>query len=297
MKHKAWVNWLIFITLSFIWGSSFMLMKVGLNALNPYEVAGVRMFCAGAVLLPFFAKSLSSVNKKNLPYILLSGLLGSFIPAILFAMAETKIDSALAGMLNALTPLFVILVGIVVLNVSVGKSKVTGVIIGFIGMVLVLSPNLRVNQSDLLYASLVLLATLCYGINVNMVNRTLHNTTSTHIASISFASFMTPALVMLWMNGFFEHDFKTKTFLYAFGASAVLGMMGTAMATILFYILMKRAGVLFSSMVTYGIPFVAVFWGVVGGENIGWVQIVGLVIILTGVYYVNAKQKGPETEP
>lgn len=297
MKHKAWVNWLIFITLSFIWGSSFMLMKVGLNALNPYEVAGVRMFCAGAVLLPFFVKSLSSVNKKNLPYILLSGLLGSFIPAILFAMAETKIDSALAGMLNALTPLFVILVGIVVLNVSVGKSKVTGVIIGFIGMVLVLSPNLRVNQSDLLYASLVLLATLCYGINVNMVNRTLHNTTSTHIASISFASFMTPALVMLWMNGFFEHDFKTKTFLYAFGASAVLGMMGTAMATILFYILMKRAGVLFSSMVTYGIPFVAVFWGVVGGENIGWVQIVGLVIILTGVYYVNAKQKGPETEP
>lgn len=297
MKHKAWVNWLIFITLSFIWGSSFMLMKVGLNALNPYEVAGVRMFCAGAVLLPFFVKSLSSVNKKNLPYILLSGLLGSFIPAILFAMAETKIDSALAGMLNALTPLFVILVGIVVLNVSVGKSKVTGVIIGFIGMVLVLSPNLSVNQSDLLYASLVLLATLCYGINVNMVNRTLHNTTSTHIASISFASFMTPALVMLWMNGFFEHDFKTKTFLYAFGASAVLGMMGTAMATILFYILMKRAGVLFSSMVTYGIPFVAVFWGVVGGENIGWVQIVGLVIILTGVYYVNAKQKGPETEP
>ena len=295
--NKAWINWLLFIALSFIWGSSFMLMKEGLKTFNPYQVAGVRMFFAGAVLLPFVKRSFTSIEKSKLPYILLSGLLGSFIPAILFCMAETKIDSALAGMLNALTPLFVILVGVIFLKMGIGRTKMLGVLIGFAGMVLVLSPNMRVNAEDLWYAALVLLATLLYGVNVNMVNRKLHQTASTEIASISFAFFMLPALLMLWVTGFFKHDFQTEAFAYAFGSAAVLGMLGTATATILFYILMKRAGVLFSSMVTYGIPFVAVFWGVIAGENIGLIQVAGLLVILTGVYFVNTNKKGSVKEP
>lgn len=282
------VSWGLFIVLSFIWGSSFILMKEGLKELTAYQVAAIRMLSAGVVLLPFALKGFQTVDRKSLWRVLLTGLIGSFIPAILFCIAETKIDSALAGMLNALTPLCVIIVGVLFFKSTTKWQKLLGVIVGFAGMVLLFLSQKSVSQeTHLFYAFLVFIATLCYGVNVNILSRYLKHIPSLQIAAIAFVALIIPSLIVLWGDGFFHHDFSDDHVLLAVGASSVLGIFGTAIASILFYMLMKRAGALFSSMVTYGIPFVAVFWGVVAGESVTILQMVGLLIILSGVYLAN----------
>ena len=281
-------NWVLFIILSFIWGSSFILMKEGLKELTAFEVAAMRMFSAGVVLLPFAVKGFREIQLKDLGIIIITGLLGSFIPAILFCLAETEIDSALAGMLNALTPLFVITVGAVFFKSTVQWKKLLGVIVGFSGMLLLFfSKEGSTGSSNLFYASLILAATFCYGLNVNIISHRLKHVPSLHIAAVAFVTLIIPSLIILFVSGYFQHPFSDLSFIKASSASAVLGIFGTAVASILFYMLMKRAGALFSSMVTYGIPFVAVAWGVYAGETITLFQMAGLVIILLGVYLAN----------
>jgi drug/metabolite transporter (DMT)-like permease len=287
MNSKLY-NWGLFVLLSFIWGSSFILMKEGLKELNAYEVAAMRMLSAGVILLPFALKGFQQVDKKSMGFVLLTGVLGSFIPAILFCVAETKIDSALAGMLNSLTPLCVIVIGILFFRSKTQWQKIAGVVVGFAGMVLLfLSQQSAAQETNLFYAMLVFIATLCYGINVNVLSKYLQHIPSLQIAAIAFVALIIPSLLVLWMNGFFSHSFNNASVIRAISASAVLGIFGTAIASVLFYVLMKRAGALFASMVTYGIPFVAVFFGVLAGETVTTLQIVGLLIILSGVYIAN----------
>ena len=281
-------NWFLFLILSFIWGSSFILMKEGLKELTAYEVAAMRMLSAGVILLPFALKGFRKVQRKDLGIIIATGLLGSFIPAILFCVAETKIDSALAGMLNALTPLFVITVGAVFFHSAIQWKKLLGVLVGFAGMLLLfLSKEVSAGNSNLFYASLILAATFCYGLNVNIISHRLKHVGSLHIAAVAFVSLIIPSFVILLVSGYFHHSFADLSFIKASSASAVLGIFGTAIASILFYMLMKRAGPLFSSMVTYGVPFVAVAWGLRAGETITLFQMIGLLIILFGVYLAN----------
>lgn len=288
MKRISVISWALFAGLSFIWGSSFILMKEGLKYFTAYEVAAIRMLSAGVVLLPFARKAWQQITRKEFQIIFLTGMLGSFLPAILFCVAETKIDSALAGMLNALTPLFVLLIGALFFGAKTTKEKLLGVITGFAGMVLLfLSQQKELPGGEFMYVLLVLVATICYGLNVNLVNRHLQHLGSIQIAALAFGTLIPLSLVVLLMEGTFSKDLLNPPALKAAASAMVLGILGTAVATVLFYQLMKRAGALFSSMVTYGIPFVAVFWGVLAGELITLVQLVGLFIILTGVYLAN----------
>ena len=263
-------------------------MKEGLKELSAYEVAAMRMLSGGVVLLPFALNSFKRMQRKDLGLLIISGLLGSFIPAILFCVAETKIDSALAGMLNALTPLFVIIIGALLFRTAVPWKKVVGVLIGFSGMLLLFVAQKKGSaNSDLFLASLIVIATFSYGLNVNLINRYLKHVASLDIAAIAFVALIIPATIVLFVAGFANHNFSEPSVIRAISASAVLGIFGTAIASILFYMLMKRAGPLFSSMVTYGIPFVAIGWGLLAGETIGQLEIVGLLIILSGVYLAN----------
>jgi drug/metabolite transporter (DMT)-like permease len=282
-------NWSLFIILSLIWGSSFILMKAGMNTLTPYHVASIRILSAGIVLIPFAAKALKQIPKNKLFLVILSGLIGSFFPAYLFCIAETKIDSSLAGILNALTPLFTILVGIAFFQLKAGVQKIIGVLIGFAGLCLLVAPTANISLEHFTYILLVLLATLLYGINVNMVGRHMQGVGSINIAALAFTFLIIPTLVILYYTHYFDLPLMHKDVLLSTLASAVLGIGGTAIASILFYMLVKRAGTLFASMVTYGIPFVAVLWGVWGGEHVTLTQIRCLGIILAGVYLVNKK--------
>lgn len=231
----------------------------------------------------------------------MSGVLGSLFPAYLFCIAEQGIDSALAGVLNSLTPIFVIIVGAIFFQSKTSTNKVIGILVAFTGSVLLFfsQPNFSEN-SNIFYVLLVVLATAMYGINVNMVHRYLNNIPSLQIAALALTLNAIPALIVLYFTGYFQLDFSDRGILFSTGYSFILGIFGTAIASIIFYMLIKRAGAVFSSMVTYGIPFVAIMWGVIYGEKIGWKQVICLLIILTGVYLANRKigngKKGIEME-
>lgn len=288
MRDKL-INWSLFTILSLIWGSSFILMKEGMKTLSPYHVASLRILSAGVVLIPFARKALAQVPKEKLLLVILSGLLGSFFPAYLFCVAETRIDSSLAGILNALTPLFTIIIGIAFFQLKAGRRKIIGVLVGFIGLCLLIAPKGDFRFEDFSYSLLVLLATVFYGINVNMVGRHMQGVGSLNIASLAFVFLIIPTLVILYVTGYFALPLLQTAFIISTLASVVLGVCGTAIASILFYMLVKRAGTLFASMVTYGIPFIAVLWGLWGGETITLLQVGCLGIILVGVYLVNKK--------
>ena len=220
----------------------------------------------------------------------MSGVLGSLIPAYLFCIAEESIDSALAGVLNSLTPIFVIITGFLFFKTNPSINKLIGIAVAFTGSLLLLISKGQIGESKHLeYTGFVILATLLYGYNVNMVARNLHEIGSLQIASVALTLNAIPALLVLIFSGFFSLPLANKDILLGTGAAALLGIMGTAIATIIFYMLVKRAGGIFASMVTYGIPFVAIGWGIILGEAFGWKQVACLVIILLGVYFTNRK--------
>ena len=285
--HQKWTNWLVFALLSLVWGSSFVLMKEGLRSFSPYQVASLRMLFAGLVLVPFAIKALPQIPKEKMGLVLISGVAGNFIPAFLFCIAETQIDSSLAGILNSLTPLFTILVGISFFKVQTNITKIIGVIIGFIGLCFLFAAGKDMSLRNMSYAGLVLMATIFYGINVNMVGRYLQNIGALNIASVAFSFLVLPSAAILFFTGYFNNNFTNQTVIQSTLASAVLGIVGTSLASILFYYLIKRAGVIFGSLVTYGIPIVAVCWGMVYGEKITPMQYVWMGVILLGVFIAN----------
>lgn len=286
--NSKFFNWFLFVGLSFIWGSSFILIKEGLVCLTALQVASLRIISSGLVLLPSTIKTFKEIPKNKIFIIFMSGALGSLIPAYLFCIAEQKIDSSLAGVLNSLTPIFVIICGALFFHISTAANKTFGIIIAFMGSVLLfLSQPGFAQHSNTLNVSLVVLATMLYGFNVNMVHRYLQHIPSVRIAALALSLNAVPAFIVLYLTGYFKLDFSSKEILLSTVFSCVLGFFGTAIATILFYILLKRAGSIFASMVTYGIPTVAIIWGIIYGEQVGWKQAGCLAIILFGVYVVN----------
>ena len=283
-------KWTLFITLSFIWGSSFILMKEGMESLTAFQVASVRIVCSGLFLLPIAIKGFRQIPFKKLHLIFFSGILGSLMPAYLFCIAEQKIDSSLAGALNSLTPIFVIITGVLFFRRKTSIQKVIGILIAFAGSII-----LFISQSDLgeyynyNYVLFVVLATFFYGLNVNVVVRYLKEIPSLQIVAIAMQLIAIPAGVVLYFSGYFSLDLNSQAVLVSTGYAAILGIFGTSIANILFYKLLKSAGAVFSSMVTYGIPFVAIAWGILYREKIGWIQVLSLFIILVGVYYTNIK--------
>lgn len=285
------MNLAIFSILSIIWGSSFVLMKEGLTALSAYQVASLRMLSSGLVLLPFAVSAFKKIPSQKMGIVFLSGFIGNFIPAYLFCIAETNIDSSLAGILNSLTPLFTILVGLFLFKTPANFQKILGVLIGFVGLCLLFAAGKNISFQNLSFASLVLVATFLYGLNVNLVGKYLKNIRAIDIVSVAFAFLIIPSTLILYLTGYFSMPFQEIAFQKATIAGIVLGVVGTSIASILFYILIKRSSIVFASMVTYGIPIIAVAWGVYFGESISLLQIASLFIILAGVYIVNKPQR------
>jgi drug/metabolite transporter (DMT)-like permease len=273
-----------------------MYTAAGKATLNAFEVAALRILSGGIVLLPVAFMQFRKITGNKRIFVCVSALLGSFIPAFLFCIAETRIDSSLAGFLNSLTPVFTIVIGLLFFKSNVPRNKITGVVIAFSGMLILFLSNKDLNFNYLAYSGFVLLATISYAFNVNIVSRFLKDVSSVNIAAVGFAAMIIPSLLVLVISGYFRLPLQQADYLNSTMASLVLGIMGTAVATILFYILLKRAGALFSSMVTYGIPFVALLWGILDGERVGIGQVIGLSIVLAGVYLANRPaQKKAET--
>lgn len=281
------LKWLLYCLLSLIWGSSFILMKMGMGHLSAFQVASLRITAAGLVLLPMALKSFREIPRHKIGWVFLSGVLGSLLPAYLFCWAETGIDSSLAGALNSLTPVFTIITGALFFHLKTSAQKVAGILIAFLGCTLLFFTEAKGNSNEHLgYIAFVFMATICYGLNVNVVQHFLKEIPSLRIVSMAMTLCALPALAVLSVTGFFTKEL-THGIMASTGYSILLGAVGTSLANILFYVLIKRAGPLFASMVTYGIPFVAIGWGLVFKEKTGWMQVLALFIILIGVYIAN----------
>ncbi|MER3499378.1 MAG: permease [Chitinophagaceae bacterium] len=286
MGKNNLLNWVIFLVLTFIWGSSFILMKYSKEHLTAPQIAALRIFSAALVFLPFTLIHLRKILKRWVA--VLSGITGNLLPAFLYARAiEEKIDSSLASILNSLTPLFVVLIAAALFKDKIKPNKLLGVFVGFTGVTLLFLSWKGINFANLKFASLILLATLFYGINVNMVSHFLRNENPLYVSSISIGSMIIPTAFVLWHQQFFTLSFNQPAIQKAVFEAVVLGVAGTAIATLLFYVLIKRAGGIFASLVTYSIPIVGTFWGVLDGESIGATQIFCITIILFGVYLAN----------
>ncbi len=288
------LSWALFSVLCLIWGSSFILMKLGMfntqgaSLLSAYQVAALRMLSAAVVLIPFVPGAIRRLQSRTTGwYILLSGLLGSFFPAFLFCIAETRVDSALAGTINAMTPLFTLLIATIFYGASIPMYKWLGIVVGFGGCLLLFAGGSSGRAGSFGYGMLAVLATVCYGLNVNMVRQRLLQVPSLDIATLAFAFLIIPSAAVLYASGFFHLPFSDPSILKATAAASTLGVLGTALASILFYVLVKRAGIVFASLVTYGIPFVAMGWGLTYGEEVTLLQMIALLVILAGVYLAN----------
>lgn len=286
------INWLLFLLLCIIWGSSFILMKHAKEELTASQIAAVRIFSAGIIFFPFALFHLRKIPKRKLLLVILSGITGNLVPAFLFASAIARnIDSSLAAILNSLTPIFVVLIAVGIFRDKIKVQKIIGVAVGFIGLVLLFLSWKGISFENFKYALLILIATVCYGVNVNMVGHFLKELSPLHIATISLAFMILPSTFVLWQQGFLQLAFDESSVLWAVTEAAMLGIVGSAIATAVFYVLIRRAGGLFASLVTYGIPFIGIFWGLVDGEEITIKQIACLGIILFGVFLVNLPDK------
>lgn len=285
MSTQRTTSWLLFVALALVWGSSFILMKEGAKTLTGWQIGAVRIFSASLVFLPFAFFAIRKIPAKKLPLIALTGILGNLFPAFLFGIAiQRQIESSLAGILNSLTPLFVIVIGALFFRKTVPAKKVVGVLIGFAGLVLLSVTKGPITLSEIGFTLLILLATLFYGLNVNLITTYLKGIDPFQLAAVSIASLLLPTSVVLYLH---PVSFATAQLRYSVLASVTLGIMGSSVATALYYVLIKKAGGLFASLVTYAIPVVAIFWGVLAGEQIGPATVVCLGIILGGVYLAN----------
>ena len=259
--------------------------------MTPYQVAALRIFSAALVFMPFAIVHLSRVNLRTAGLLAITGLFGNLLPAFCFAIALLKIDSSLTGILNSLTPICVVVVGILVFKDKIKMQKIWGVVLGFAGLCILTLTQNEISFENAGYSSLVVLGTISYGFNVNLVGHYLQTIRPLHIATISLAFMSIPTAVILWQQDFLLVDFNDTRVQWAVINCLLLGIVGSAFATVLFYLLVKKAGGLFASLVTYGIPFIALFWGIIDGEKTSWFEILCLGIILSGVYLANRPGK------
>lgn len=282
---KKIINWFLLLLLAFIWGSSFILMKKGLLVFNDFEVAQLRMAIAWLSLLPFVWKKVVNVNKKHIIPLLVVGLFGNGIPAFLFTKAQTQLDSSLVGMLNALVPIFTFIIAVFLFKNPVKKRQLIGILIGLCGAISLIAYG-GINFQNTHYAYYVVIATICYAISLNTIKHTLQDMSALDISGIAFFIVGPFCLLALGLSDSIEklHYEGAYTALIFI---VILSTIGTSFALILFNKLVKNTTALFASSVTYLIPIVAIFWGVIDGETIFPMQIFSIGIILTGIYLVN----------
>lgn len=286
------LKWIYLIILSLIWGSSFILIKKGLIGLTAYQVGAARIVLTSVFLFSVGFKSLTTLKRKEWKWVAISGFLGSFFPPFFFALAQNHIDSSVASILNSLTPLSTVIVGVIFLGIRNTKLQILGVFIGLIGTLMLLMAGAELNPNqNYWYSFLIIVSTIGYAFNVNIIKKYLSDANALAITTGNFILIFLPALVVLYLTGFFETVFDSPAMQRALVYIAILSLIGTAIAKVLFNRMVQIASPVFASSVTYTMPIVAVGWGLLDGESFSFIQIVAAGIILFGVYLANKRAR------
>ena len=283
----------VLLFLSLIWGTSFILIKKGLVVYAPEQLAALRIVISAVSFIPFLFFYWRKIDWSKWPYLIIVGLCGSGIPAFLFAIAQTRVSSSVAGILNSLTPLFTLVLGILIFGSTLVWSKVVGVLIGLAGAILlILFGSEEGIGGDLAYVLLIVLAGICYATSVNTVGAYLKDMDSIIISAVSFGVIGIPAGIYLLFSNFTTVFMEAEGAWEAFGYITILALGSTVLASIIFFKLVQWTSPVFASTVAYLIPIVALLWGVWDGEKISVFHILGMGLILTGVYL--SRQKSPK---
>ncbi|NBV56824.1 MAG: DMT family transporter [Bacteroidetes bacterium] len=269
--------------LAIIWGSSFILMKEGLKFYSSYQIAAMRISFSGLALIPFINWKKLDIKRSDYKYFIISGFLGSAIPAFLFPLAQTRISSSLAGAINGLTPLFALIIGVIFLGVKFSRLKAFGVIFGLAGAVfLIIGQDIQFEFSHVMMA---IVATLCYGINVNIIKQKLDSYPPLLVAALPLAIISIAGFAVLGYFGL-NINVNDMQFVYSFGATLLLAFIGTSISLIMFNRLIQQTNTIFATSVTYLIPIVALFWGLFDHEQILYNYFIGLLFILGAIWMI-----------
>ena len=280
-------KWVLLVLLSVIWGSSFILIKKSLEHFNPYEVGALRVLIAGIILLPLAILNIRKFPKKHLKWLILAALTGNFIPMFLFPIAETEVSSSIAGIINSMMPIFVIIVGALLWKFQTTKRQVIGVIISFTGACILAFSGGEGGEVKLIPILLLLLATLFYAISTTTVKSKLSDVPAKILSAFVFSFVLIlPSLIALVFAGFFNNFEVNSGFWEGLGFVSLLSIFGTGLAMMLNYKLLSVSTPLFASTVTLLMPVVAIVWGLLDGEKLTLMQGFGGVIILAGLIFL-----------
>ena len=285
-------KWLYFALLSLVWGSSFILMKKALLGVTPIQLGALRMIFTAIFLLSVAFPSLKKIKKKHYKYIVYTSLTGTFIPGFLFAFAITTIDSSIVAILNSLTPFNTLIFGATIFGFVLKRSQLYGILIGLVGTLILILNGAALNPNqNYWYAFLIIIGSIGYALNANMIKKYLNDLDALAITTGNFLLLLVPATIVLGFTDFFDtFDFKDEVLLQSLGYLLILSIVGTGIAKTIYNKLVQISDPVFSSSVTYLIPLVAIFWGVLDGEKLSLLQIFAGVVILLGVYLVNKKK-------
>lgn len=280
-------KWLYLFLLSIIWGSSYILIKRGLVGLSPIELGSARIVISTVFLLILGFKSLKGLTRYQWKWLIVTGFLGTFFPSFFFAFAQRHIDSSVAAILNSLTPIFTVLVGIVLFATRLITRQYLGVILGFIGSLGLVWGGAQINPNQPVgYVSLIISASMCYAINIHFLKHKLSEVSPMAMTLGNFISILPPAFVLLFFSDFFTlNNLQKPELITSLGYVATLAFFGTAIAKVMFNRFVKMASAVFVSSVTYTLPIVALFWGTLDGEKINVYQLIATVVILAGVSF------------
>ena len=286
-------KWLYLFFLSLIWGSSYILIKRGLVGLSPIELGSVRIVISTIFLLVLGFNSLSGLSRYHWKWLIITGFLGTFFPSFFFAFAQLHIDSSVAAILNSLTPIFTVLVGITLFATRMLARQYFGVVLGFVGSLGLVWGGAQINPNQPIgYVLLIISASMCYAINIHFLKHKLSAVSPMAMTLGNFIAILPPALIMLFFSDFFSFQkLQNPEVITSLGYVATLAFFGTAIAKVMFNRFVKMASTVFVSSVTYTLPIVALFWGTLDGEKISGYQLLSTVVILVGVSLAHKKNK------
>ena len=298
MKNILGNRWFLLIVLALTWGSSFIMIKKSLLEFSPYEIGSLRVLISGIVLSFIGIPVIRKMSKKSIFYVAVAGLFGNFLPLYLFPMAQTHISSSLAGVLDSLVPIFVLIVGFLFYGVRTQISQVFGAIIGFFGAAtLMFFSESNTEETQIGYALLIVFATVCYAIAALIIKDKLGHLTSIELTASMFTMWAVPALVILTSTGFFGAHESTPEVWTAFGFVSILAIVGTTIAIVIYYKLIQDTTPIFASSVSYLLPILAIMWGLLDGEKFSPWYIFSGALILIGVYLIREKKAKPRMVP
>ena len=283
-------KWFYLISLSLIWGSSFILIKKALVGLEADQLGSLRIIFSSIIIILIAWKRLSKITRLEWKWITISAFLGSFFPAFLFAFAEKEIDSAVASIINSIVPLNTVIIGMVLFNIRSTKRQIIGVLIGLAGTYMLIMSGIKLNpDQNYLYSGFVILCSFLYALNVNIIKKYLQHLSALTITVGHFAVIIIPALIVFYFSDFDVNSLRNQETIDSIIYVLILAIFGTALAKILFNKLIKISSPVFASSVTYSMLIVSIFWGLVDGEKFSIYQLIATIIIILGVLLTNKK--------